>query len=152
MPRILETTTKLYRPLAEIFDFFSRVENLNEVTPSELSFKILTPLPVKMEKGAVIDYTIKLSGIPFHWRTLIKEWNPPYSFVDVQAKGPYSLWHHTHTFEQKEDHVLMTDRVEFLSPGWIFEPIVHHLFVGARVEAIFKYRTQIFTRLFGKSN
>ena len=150
MSHVLETTTKLYRPLAEVFDFFSNAENLSEVTPSELSFKITTPLPIKMEVGALIDYKIKLSGIPFAWRTLIKEWNPPHSFVDTQVKGPYSLWHHTHTFEQKDDHVLMTDRVEFLSPGWIFEPIIHHLFVGAKVKEIFAYREQVFERLFGK--
>jgi ligand-binding SRPBCC domain-containing protein len=103
-----------------------------------------------MQKGTLIDYNIKLSGIPFSWQTLIKEWNPPHSFVDIQVKGPYSLWHHTHTFEQKDDHVLMTDRVEFLSPGWIFEPIIHHLFVGNRVKAIFAYREEVFERLFGK--
>ena len=147
---LLVSETKLYRPLAEVFDFFSKAENLNEVTPPELSFAITTPLPILMQVGTLIDYRIKLSGIPFSWRTHIKAWNPPHSFVDEQVKGPYVRWHHTHTFEQKEGYVLMTDRVEYLSPGWFLEPIVHHLIVKNRVEAIFAYREQVFKRLFGQ--
>lgn len=146
---LLVSETKLYRPLAEVFDFFSKAENLNEVTPPELSFAITTPLPIAMQVGTFIDYRIKLSGIPFSWRTHIKAWNPPHSFVDEQVKGPYVRWHHTHTFEQKDGYVLMTDRVEYLSPGWFLEPIVHHLIVKSRVEAIFAYREQVFKRLFG---
>ena len=150
MSHILETTTKLYRPLHEVFDFFSKAENLNEVTPPEVFFNITTPLPIEMKVGTMIDYRIKLSGIPFGWRTHIKAWNPPHSFVDEQVKGPYVRWHHTHTFEQKDGYVLMTDRVEYLSPGWFLEGIVHNLIVKSRVEAIFAYREQVFKRLFGK--
>jgi ligand-binding SRPBCC domain-containing protein len=147
-PHILETVTQLNRPLNEVFDFFSRAENLNQLTPPELQFKILTPLPIHIQKNTQIDYKIKLSGIPFNWRTRITAYEPPYRFVDEQEMGPYKIWHHEHRFEDKGDFVLMTDRVQFLSPGWFLEPIINKLFVEPRVRAIFEYRTQQLKKLF----
>jgi ligand-binding SRPBCC domain-containing protein len=144
------TETRLYRPVAEIFDFFSRAENLNVITPPDLQFKIKTPLPIVMQKGTLIDYQIRLSGLPFRWRTLISEWNPPHRFVDEQVIGPYRLWRHTHTFEDKGLYVLMTDHVEFLSPGWFLEPLINAWFVEPRVKAIFTYRAERLNEIFSK--
>jgi ligand-binding SRPBCC domain-containing protein len=147
---VLERETKLYRPLEEVFDFFSKAENLNKVTPSDLSFVILTPSPIRMHVGTLIDYRIKLLGIPFFWRTQISDYEPPYRFVDQQIKGPYKLWHHEHTFEQKDGYVLMTDRVHYLSPGWFLEPFIDALFVRKQLENVWAYRDKVFTELFGK--
>lgn len=148
---ILETTTIIDKPLSEVFDFFSKAENLNTITPPELEFKILTPLPIKMFPGTLIDYRIKLNGIPFKWRTEICVWEPPYRFVDQQLKGPYAKWHHTHTFKDLGNgKTEMTDTVLYRSPGWIFEPIIHHLYVKKRVEAIFKHREQTLLKIFSK--
>jgi ligand-binding SRPBCC domain-containing protein len=147
-PHLLEVQTKLNASLKEVFEFFSRAENLNQVTPPELRFKILTPLPLEMKVGTLIDYQIRLSGIPFHWRTLITTWEPPYRFVDEQMKGPYKMWHHEHTFEQRDDHVLMTDRVHFLSPGGIFEPFINHILVEPKIKGIFSYREERFKDIF----
>jgi len=147
-PHILEVTTIINKPIAEVFDFFSKAENLNALTPPELEFKILSPLPIEMKPGALIDYRIKLNGIPFNWRTEICVWEPGKKFVDQQIKGPYVRWHHTHSFVDKGHFTEMTDRVEYLSPGWILEPIVHNLIVKKRVEAIFKYREKKLSELF----
>ncbi len=144
--------TKLYRPLDEIFDFFSRAENLNQVTPKDLSFSVLTPMPIDMHVGAIMDYRIKLMGVPFFWRTLITAWEPPLRFVDEQLRGPYVLWHHEHTFEQKEGYVLMTDHVHYLSPGWIFEPLIDKLFVRKQLDKVWAYREKRFSELFGKKD
>jgi ligand-binding SRPBCC domain-containing protein len=149
-PHVLEYKTKLYRPLNEVFDFFSKAENLNEVTPTDLSFNILTPSPIPMKAGTLIDYRIKLMGIPFYWRTTISEWEPPYRFVDQQLRGPYILWHHEHIFEEKGDHVLMTDRVHYLSPGWFLEPLIDRLFVRKQLDKIWSYRDTRFKEIFGK--
>jgi ligand-binding SRPBCC domain-containing protein len=149
-PHILEFETKLYRPLDEIFNFFSTAENLDQVTPDDLGFSILSPLPIKMNVGTLIDYRITLMGVPFFWRTLISDWEPPYRFVDQQLKGPYVFWHHEHTFEQKDGYVLMTDRVHYLSPGWIFEPLVDSLFVRGQLNKMWAYRSKIFGELFGE--
>lgn len=151
-PHLLAFETKLHRPLKEVFDFFSNAENLNKVTPTEVSFSMLTPMPLKMQVGALIDYRIKLSGIPFFWRTQISVWEPPYRFVDEQAKGPYVFWRHEHIFEDKGDYVLMTDRLHYLSPGWFLEPLIDKFFIRPRIEKIWNYRDQQFKVLFGEKS
>jgi len=107
----LNVTHQIDAPLDKVFDFFSKPENLSEITPAKLGFNILTPSPIKMEKGTLIDYTIKLMGIPLRWRSLITDYDPPKKFVDEQLKGPYSYWHHTHTFKAVDKGVEMNDVV-----------------------------------------
>jgi ligand-binding SRPBCC domain-containing protein len=147
MHRLVKTTL-IKRPISEVFDFFSKAENLNALTPPELEFSILTPLPIPMKKGTLIDYRIKLEGIPFRWRTLISDWQEGKSFTDEQIKGPYRVWKHTHSFVAKGDYTEMTDEILYLAPGWFLEPIIHKLFVKKRVEAIFEFRESKLNELF----
>jgi ligand-binding SRPBCC domain-containing protein len=149
-PHVLIAETKLYGSLDEIFNFFSRAENLDQVTPDDLDFSILTPMPINMKVGTLIDYRIKLMKVPFFWRTMISDWEPPYRFVDQQLEGPYVFWHHEHTFEQRDGYVLMTDRVHYLSPGWIFEPLVDSLFVRPQLNKMWAFRSKRFDELFGQ--
>ncbi len=142
--------TKLYRPLDEIFNFFSNAENLTAVTPTDVEFSMLTPTPIKMHVGTMINYRIKLMGVPFFWCTHINMWEPPYRFADEQLKGPYVFWHHEHTFEQKEGYVLMTDKLHYLSPGWFLEPLINRFFVTPQIKKIWVFRDQQFKKLFGK--
>lgn len=146
--RILETQTLIRETREVVFDFFSKAENLNKLTPDDLEFKILTPQPIEMGKGTLIEYQLKLLSFPFYWQTEITHWEPPFRFVDTQLKGPYRRWVHEHTFLEKENQTLMIDKVEFLSPGWFAEPFIHRLFVKNRVEAIFKFREKVITDLF----
>ena len=135
-------------PIEKVFCFFSAAENLNLITPPWLHFKILTPLPVRMEKNALIDYSIKLLGVPMIWKTEITEWQPPESFVDRQIKGPYRVWEHTHLFEEKKEGTQMTDIVRYAVPGFVLSPFVHFFFVRPRLEKIFGYREQSMLELF----
>lgn len=133
MPRdhFIRTELAIARPRHEVFAFFGQAENLGRITPAELDFRIRTPLPIAMRPGALIDYTIKLHGIPMQWRTLISEWEPPHHFVDEQLKGPYAVWVHRHSFSDTPDGgTLITDEVRYrlpLSPlGDLALPIVRH--------------------------
>ena len=147
-PHILKCETVIKRNINELFDFFSKAENLNRITPPELGFKIITPLPIEMKKGTIIDYKIKLSGLPFSWRTEITEWDPPYRFIDTQLKGPYKMWVHEHIFEERGESTFMTDIVNYISPGGLLEIIPHLLFVERKVKKIFDYREKNFAKLF----
>lgn len=101
-----------------------------------------------MKEGALIEYVIRLNGIPFKWKTEITKWDPPHSFTDTQLKGPYKMWIHDHIFEDRGDETLMTDVVRYLSPGGILEIIPHKLLVERKVREIFDFREKRFRELF----
>jgi len=120
--RILKRQMKVNRPIDEVFRFFSDASNLERITPPEMGFEILTPLPIEMREGTLIDYRLRLWGIPIAWRTLISSWDPPNVFVDEQLRGPYRTWIHTHRFVEDETDASATwihDEVEYRLP---FEP------------------------------
>ncbi len=147
--RVFERETVLDQPLDAVFAFFSQAENLERLTPNSLKFEIITPLPIEMKVGTLIDYRIRLSGIPMRWRTRIAIWEPPHRFVDDQLRGPYLRWWHQHTFTAEGSKTRMRDRVEYRVPGGPFEPLIHKLFVRPQIEAIFDYREKTIRKLFG---
>jgi len=138
--RVLRREQILDVPLAEAFEFFSRAENLESITPPLLRFQIVDA-PAEMRKGSLIRYRLRLRGIPIGWRTRIEEWDPPHGFVDRQLRGPYGLWHHTHTFEAiGESRTRMVDIVRY---GHRFGPlgtVAEHLLVRRDIERIFDFR------------
>jgi len=136
----LEREQWIGRPRSEVFDFFSRAENLGRITPSWLDFRILTPLPIAMGAGARIDYRIRLAGVPMRWRTRIQVWEPETRFVDVQERGPYALWEHTHEFAPRDGGVVMRDLVRYALPLGPLGRAAHALAVRAALAAIFDHR------------
>ena len=148
--RVITRETTAYRPIEEVFQFFADAGNLELITPPELKFRIITPLPVKMEKGTLIDYRISLNGIPFKWKTEITEWEPPFGFVDTQLKGPYRVWIHEHTFISSGGSTIVRDVVNYLPPGSVFEPVITSLFVQKKLKRIFDYRQEKIVSIFNK--
>lgn len=144
----LETELWLPRPRAEVFGFFAEARNLETLTPTWLKFKVLTPAPIAMRAGTLIDYRIRVHGMPIRWRTEIAEWEPPHQFVDLQLRGPYTLWHHTHTFEERRGGTLCLDRVRYRPHGGA---LINWLFVRRDVERIFQYRQQRLKELFAST-
>jgi len=140
------------RPIEEVFGFFSRPENLTVITPSNLHFNILTPRPLEMKQGAVIDYTIKIFKVPIHWRTLITTYDPPFKFVDEQLKGPYNFWHHTHTFKEVSDGVEIYDEVHYGIPFGPLGSLLHALWIKKDLNHIFEYRKGVIDNLFKEKN
>jgi ligand-binding SRPBCC domain-containing protein len=143
---VFEEKTKLKAPLEEVFGFFSNADNLEKITPEWLHFKILTPLPIQMREGTLIDYRLKLRGIPIRWRSLISEWDPPYSFTDEQIKGPYRAWIHRHSFAREGDTTIMTDTVRYRVLGGA---LIDKLLVRRDIRKIFKHRTEVIRAFFG---
>lgn len=126
----LEAEMFLPLPRARVFDFFADAGNLEAITPPELGFEILTPRPIALATGALIDYRLRLFGMRFRWRTRIARWEPPLQFVDEQLAGPYRSWVHRHEFEEVADGTLIRDRVDFRLPlapfGEVALPVVRH--------------------------
>lgn len=126
------------KPIEEVFEFFGEAENLERITPPWLKFKIVTPRPIEMKPGTIIDYRLKIHGIPVRWQSEITAWEPPRRFIDEQRRGPYRKWIHEHLFEPiGEQETRMTDDVRYsVLGGWP----VHRFFVKRDVEKIFEYR------------
>ncbi len=144
--RTLGAAVWLPRPMERVFAFFGAAENLNLLTPEYLRFRILTPTPIEMQTGTMIEYRIRLHGFPMRWLTRIQAWEPPYRFVDEQIRGPYRRWVHEHRFEERDGGTLCTDRVEYAVPcDWF----VHPLFVQRNLAGIFQYRARRLVELFG---
>lgn len=140
------------RPLPRVFPFFAQPENLALITPPSLDFNLLTPSPVLMEQGRVIDYTIRVLGVRVRWRSLISTYQPPYCFVDEQLLGPYSFWHHTHRFAAEGTGTRLYDEVRYALPAWLPQPLadaLHRWHVQPTLRQIFDFRRQQFQRLFG---
>lgn len=131
------------------FAFFSDAGNLEALTPPFLHFHIVTPRPIAMRTGALIDYRLRLLGLPLPWRTLIEEWHPGHGFTDRQLRGPYARWVHRHAFVPVDGGTWLRDEVEYALPLVPLSDPVHVLFVRPRLHRIFAYRRDVITRLLG---
>lgn len=137
----------LPRPRTEVFPFFADARNLAVITPPWVRFETLTPTPIDMRPGALIDYRIRLHGFPMRWRTEIETWEPPFRFTDRQLRGPYRLWHHTHTFEERDGGTLCRDEVRYAVWGGA---LVERFFVRGDIRRIFAFRREKLTELFSR--
>lgn len=127
-------------PRVKVFDFFADAVNLERITPPELNFQIITVQPIDICQGTLIDYQLKLRGLPLKWKTEISIWNPPYEFVDRALKSPYRQWIHRHTFtEIEKNKTLIEDEVRYRLP---FEPLgdLAHFLVRKELNYIFDFR------------
>lgn len=134
---------------SELFPFFSEAKNLEKLTPDFIGFKITNESKGPMAAGKLIEYDLKLHGIPIHWKTEITEWNEGKSFIDNQIKGPYSLWHHKHEFEDLGGGTLMTDHVRYKIPAGALGKLFAGWKVKSDVTEIFSYRKTVIQKLFG---
>jgi ligand-binding SRPBCC domain-containing protein len=147
---VLERQQRVQAPRGEVFSFFADAANLERMTPPQLGFTILTPQPIEMKKGVVIDYKIKLYGIPMKWKTVIDEYEPEDRFIDVQLAGPYAVWRHTHTFVDAEGGGTdLGDRVVYELPFGPLGRLVHAVFVRRQLGKIFDHRQRVMRELFG---
>lgn len=136
-------------PLERVFNFFADAGNLERITPPWLKFELVTDHPVQMAPGALIDYRIRVHGFPIRWRTKIERWEPPHLFVDVQLRGPYRFWEHTHTFLERDGGTLCRDHVRYRPIGGV---IVDWLFVRRDIREIFDFRRKKLLEIFEKDS
>jgi ligand-binding SRPBCC domain-containing protein len=132
-------------PRARLFEFFAEPGNLERITPPWLRFEMITSPTAAIKSGTLLDYRLRLRGIPMRWQSEITVWEPPSRFIDRQTRGPYSLWVHEHTFTERDGVTVVGDNVEYGVPGG---KIVQKFLVAPELERIFKYRHKILEALF----
>jgi ligand-binding SRPBCC domain-containing protein len=138
----LERSMPVPVALQDAFEFFKDPHNLARITPPWLDFRITSPGPVRMRKGAEIAYQIRWLGLPINWKSVITEYEPPFFFVDEQASGPYALWRHRHDFKPSEYGALVSDLVEYAMPLGPLGRLAHRITVRRQLQEIFDYRQQ----------
>jgi ligand-binding SRPBCC domain-containing protein len=140
MVHVLERDQVIPRERDEVFAFFADALNLEAITPPWLGFRVITPAPIGMAAGALIEYRLRLHGLRVNWLTSIEIWEPGRRFVDTQVRGPYRLWRHTHVFEDHPDGTLVRDRVSYAIPLGALGELARLLFVRRDLDRIFDYR------------
>ncbi len=148
--RLFKLHSRLWLPkrLPQVFGFFADASNLERITPPWLKFELRDPNPIDVRKGVLIDYRLRLRGVPISWQSEITTWDPPHRFVDEQRRGPYRVWTHEHRFTERGGQTLAEDIVSYAVPGgWIAE----RLLVRRDLEKIFKYRRATLRDIFGET-
>ena len=145
---LLERSQRVEVPVEQAFAFYGDDRNLEPLTPPWLHFEVTTPRPLTMGADNLLEYRLRLHGVPLRWRTRIETWEPPTRFVDFQEKGPYSLWEHTHLFEaDSDDATVIHDRVRYALPLGPLGSLAHRLFVRKDLKRIFDYRHDKISKL-----
>ncbi|HEY3771929.1 MAG TPA: SRPBCC family protein [Solirubrobacteraceae bacterium] len=143
----LERRQFVARPVGEVFAFFAEAGNLERITPPWLSFRVLTPEPVQMAVGTLIDYRLRLHGVPLGWSSQIEVWEPDRQFVDRAVRGPFSLWHHRHRFSASGEGTIVSDEVHYAPPLGALGEIAERLVVARDLDRIFVHRRQAVARI-----
>jgi len=147
--RTLEVKQWLPRPRDEVFPFFADAFNLERITPPLLRFRVVSTSPIEMRQGTLIDYRLRIHGLPVRWQSEITIWEPPHRFVDEQRRGPYRQWCHEHSFEERDGGTVCRDVVRYAAPGGT---LVHRWLVEPDVRKIFEFRRAELARIFGAEN
>jgi ligand-binding SRPBCC domain-containing protein len=146
---VIERSQRVPLPLAEVFAFFADAGNLEAITPQWLRFRIVTPRPIAMREGTLIEYRLALHRVPCRWRTRIDTWIPGRRFVDRQLAGPFASWVHTHTFAAESGGTRIHDHVAYRMPLGPLGAVAHALLIGRDLERIFDHRRAAVARLLG---
>ena len=148
-----DRTQILHLPLAQAFAFFADPRHLEAITPGFVHFKFLRDPPPILQAGSVVDYRIRMFGVPVRWQARIEVWEPPHRFVDAQVRGAFASWHHTHLFEDAGDgRTRMREQIEFAMPMGVLGRIAYRLFVARTLERIFDLRAERLSALMPRAS
>lgn len=144
----LEYEMRVANDREEVYDFFNQPNNLSQLMPPQFQFCILTPKPIRMHVGTVLDYQFRFGVTSHRWSSLITECKPPFRFTDIQLKGPFSFWSHTHEFFQIPEGTLITDTLTYQIGFGYFGELLNHLVVSKALKNMFQYRKKIISHHF----
>jgi ligand-binding SRPBCC domain-containing protein len=133
---------EMWLPLPQegVFAFFSDIENLHRLTPPWVHFETLTPRPIVLRAGLVVEHRLRIKGIPIRWKSQITLWEPPTRFIDEQRRGPYNAWIHRHEFAAEDGGTWVRDHITYEPRGWLLAGLVNRWLVAPELRRIFAHR------------
>jgi ligand-binding SRPBCC domain-containing protein len=146
---VLERRCWLPRPRPQVFAFFADPRNLAELSPPGAAPQWIEPPPAVLAAGTLLDFRMRAMGIPTRWRVMIREYDPPYRFVDVQVRGPWARWEHRHQFLEEGDGTWMEDRVTYRPPLGPLGHVLHSALLERQLRAAWAFRQARLVELFG---
>jgi ligand-binding SRPBCC domain-containing protein len=153
---VLERRVFIPRARPDVFGFFADPRNLALVNPPGMRLAWLAPPPDVLAAGSVLDFSVRLLGVPVRWRVMIREFDPPYRFVDVQLWGPFSRWEHRHRFAEGAAPdgtggagTWVEDRLTYRLPLGALGSLAHAVAAGRSIAAMFDYRARRLVELLG---
>ncbi len=138
------------QPIDRVFERFSDPKNLEDLTPGFLHFRIVKVSHPKVQEGTIMDYRLKLHGVPIRWQSRITDWVPGKRFSDLQTRGPYAFWHHTHEFYEDRGGTVIRDNVAYKLPGGVPGDVLAHAYVKKDLEKIFMFRRKQTEKIFSQ--
>ena len=147
---VLEARVWLARPRPEVFAFFADPANLLRITPPGFGLRLRTPVAT-LAAGAVLDFRVRWLGLPLRWRAYVREYDPPYRFVDVQVRGPWARWEHRHLFLEENGGTWVEDRVTYRLPFGPLGRLAHGALVHRELRALWAYRQARLADLLGRA-
>lgn len=145
----LHRTQLINRPIEQLFPFFAAAANLEAITPPWLRFRMITPEPIDMHRGTIIEYRLRIHGVPIRWKSRIDEWEPGHRFLDRQLRGPYRLWEHLHVLEPHPEGTVSRDQVRYALPLGPLGTLANAVLVRRDLERVFDYRREAIVRVLG---
>lgn len=125
-----------------VFAFFADTVNLDRMTPPWVHFRTVTPQPIEMRAGLILEHQLRIRGMPIRWKSEISVWQPPTRFVDEQRSGPYKFWTHRHDFAAENGGTWIRDHIDYCPRGWLLAPLVNRWLVAPDLRRVFAHRHQ----------
>ena len=153
---VIERRLWLRRRRQEVFGFFADPKNLGALHPEWARPRWLVEPPDRLDAGAVLDFSVAVAGLRVRWRVMVREFDPPFRFVDAQIRGPFARWEHRHRFLEEPERegadgpgTWVEDRVTYRLPLGPLGRAAHALGAGRRIAGLFEYRDRRLREIFG---
>jgi len=143
---IYQRSFEVHAPLSKVAAFHDAPASLIAITPPPVRVTV-ERFDAPVQAGSQVIFTLHIGPINVRWEAVIAEYQPQQYFRDVQIRGPFGAWSHTHTFMTKPGVTIVNDRVEYQPPlGWLgklIDPVV----IRPSLSFLFRFRARKTRRL-----
>lgn len=98
-----------------------------------------------LEPGGEVEMRMHAGPFPFRWHAHHIENQPGIMFRDIQHRGPFSKWSHTHLFQEGTNCAFLEDKIDYRLPLHQYIPAFVKKHVHETLQRTFEYRRRVLT-------